>query len=258
MSNRNATASWSGYSHQGYVGIFVSLRDMRKLISEGKQDEFDLHFLEYENNEDVAISKQRAGATKELLSVHQVKAYYSQGHLLSTYKLVFTGAPIYKLDADGKLSKDSEGKKIETGNYESGQWCDSENFLHTVENINNWPINNDFSSVQGNPNNIKRFEYSPNVFFCGTDQISNLIITELISDDFHTGNHGAAGMSLKRITFELDLKIRNEHATKDSKSNYEIRFSFKDLLDIIHDSKDISQNEVTYVEICFMKFIMKL
>lgn len=243
MSNRNATASWSGYSHQGSVGILVALRDMRKLILEGKQNEFNIHYLEYENNEDVAISKQITGEPKELISVHQVKAYYSQGHLLNTYKSVFTGAPIYQRDANGKLLKDSEGNKIETGNYEPGQWCDSNNFLHTVENIRNWPTDNDFSSVGGNPNNIKRYEYNRNIFFCGTDQISKFIITELISDDFLAGNNGLAVMSLKRLTFELDLKIRTEHATKDSKNDYEIQFSFKDIFDIIHDSRDISQNE---------------
>lgn len=243
MSNRNATASWSGYSHQGLVGILIAVRDMRNLILEGRQNEFDIHYLEYENNEDVAISKQIGGEPKELISVHQVKAYYSQGHLLSTYKSVFTGAPIYEHDANGKLLKDSEGNKIETGSYEPGQWCDSSNFLHTVENIRNWPTDNDFSSVGGNPNDIKRYEYSRNIFFCGTDQISDFIITELVSDNFLAGNNGSAGMSLKRLTFELDKKIRTEHATKDSKNDYEIQFSFKDIFDIIHDSKDISQNE---------------
>lgn len=243
MSNRNATASWSGYSHQGQVGLLVALREIRRLISLGSQNEFDIHFLEYENNEDVAIAKQTIGAPKELLSVHQVKAYYSQGHLINTYKSVFTGAPIYERDALGKYEKDINGKKIETGNYEAGQWCNSDNYLHVVENIGNWPTNNDFSLFGGNPLSIKRFEYSANVFHCGTDEISTFIITELISNDFHIGNSGAAAMSLKRLTFELDSKIRTEHATKTSKEDYEIQFSFEELVGIINNTEDISHNE---------------
>jgi hypothetical protein len=243
MSNRNATASWSGYSHQGLVGILVALKEMRVLISEERQKEFDIHFLEYENNEDVAIVKQATGAAKDLLSVHQVKAYYSQGHLLNTYKSVFTGAPIYQYDTNGKVMKDVDGKKIETGNYEPGQWCSRLNYLHTVENIGNWPIS-DFSSVGGNPFNINRYEYGTNIFHCGTNEITQYILNELMSSDFHGGNHGLAAMALKRICFELDSKIRYEHASKNSKSDYEIKFSFNELMAIINSNQDISANDV--------------
>ena len=235
MSNRNATASWSGYSHQGLVGILIGLREMRRLISIDKQNEFNIHFLEYENNEDVAITKQTLGTTKELLSVHQVKAYYSQGHLINTYKSVFTGAPIYE--------KDAQGNKIETGNFEPGQWCDNDNFLHVVQNVANWPTNDDFSSLGGNPFGIKRYIYNENIFHCGTDEISQFIITELASSDFHTGNQGASAMTLKRLMFELDSKIRTEHATKNSKNNYEIQFSFEELIGIVHDVLDVSRSE---------------
>lgn len=243
MSNRNATASWSGYSHQGLVGILIGLREMRRLISIDKQNEFNIHFLEYENNEDVAITKQTLGTTKELLSVHQVKAYYSQGHLINTYKSVFTGAPIYEKNSDGKYQKDAQGNKIETGTFEPGQWCENDNFLHVVQNVTNWPTNNDFSSVGGNPFSIRRFEYNTDLFHCGTNEISQFIITELVSTDFHAENEGAATMTLKRLTFELDLKIRTEHATKDSKNDYEIKFSFEELFRIIHDTVDVLHND---------------
>lgn len=245
MSSRNATASWSGYSHQGLVGILVALREIRRLVSEDKQDQFNIHFLEYENNEDVAISKEEIDLSKELLSVHQVKAYYSQGHLLSTYKSVFTGAPIYQIEADGKLSKDNNGKKIETGNYQTGQWCTGLNYLHIVENIGNWPLT-DFSSVGGNPHDIKRFEYNTDTFYCGTDQIGEYILEELKSVDFHRNNDGLASMALKRLSFELDKKIRYEHATKDSKEDYEIIFSFQEIMDIIYSNIDVQANN-TYV-----------
>jgi hypothetical protein len=67
MCNRNATASWSGFSHQGQVGILVALREMKKIPKE----EYDSHFLEYETQEDVAISNQPLVGDKGYLSVHQ-------------------------------------------------------------------------------------------------------------------------------------------------------------------------------------------
>jgi hypothetical protein len=243
MSMRNATASWSGYSHQGLVGILVALREIRRLIAEGKQNEFNIHYLEYENNEDVAIVKQAPGAPKDLISVHQVKAYYSQGHLLSTYKSVFTGAPIYQYHTNGKVMKDVDGKKIETGNYEPGQWCSRLNYLHTVENIGNWPTS-DFSSVGGNPFNINRYEYDTNIFHCGTDEITQYIISELNSSDFHNNNEGLSSMALQRISFELDSKIRFEHANKDSKEVYEIIFSFQEIMDLIISTEDVQSNNI--------------
>ena len=243
MRNRNATASWSGYSHQGLVGILVVLKEIRRLIAEGKQNEYDIHFLEYENNEDVAISKRVSGQPVQLLSVHQVKAYYSDGHLFNSYKSVFTGSPIYRRDADGKLLKDLHGNKINTGNFEPGQWCSGLNYLHTVQDIVNWQTI-DFSSVGGNPNNIKRFEYLPNVFYCGTDRINEFILSELKKPDFLGENEGLASMALKRLSFELDAKIRFEHANKNSKENYEIFFSFQEIIKLIFSSEDVQANDI--------------
>ncbi|MGL2995170.1 ABC-three component system protein [Flavobacterium sp. TSSA_36] len=243
MSSRNATASWSGYSHQGQVGLLVALREMRRLIQSGLQNEFDFHYVEYENNEDVAISKQLPNVAKELLSVHQVKAYYSQGHLLNTYKSVFAGVPIYQIGLNGKFEKDVHGKKIETGNYEPGQWCTGNNFLHTVQSIGNWPAH-DFTSVGGNPKSILRYEYNTNIFNCGTEEISNYLAQELNSHDFHNGNQGLASMALNRLSFKLDEKIRCEHATKPSKDLYDIRFSFQELLLIINETNDVSSNNI--------------
>ena len=138
MSNRNATASWSGYSHQGQVGILVALREMNRLINAGLQNEFAIHYLEYESHEDIAIYRDVNGNTPVYSSVHQVKAYYSNGHLINTYKDVFTGNPIYQKDAQGKFIKDANGHKMLTGSYELGQWCPGNNYLHSAVEIGNW------------------------------------------------------------------------------------------------------------------------
>ena len=106
MCKRNATASWSGFSHQGQVGLLIAIRKMR-------ENGIDLtnHYLEYEKKEDVAICQRTNGIT-QYLSVHQVKAYYSNGHLLSSYESVFKGRVEYQRDANGKLVKDAKVYKL--------------------------------------------------------------------------------------------------------------------------------------------------
>ena len=52
---RNATSSWSGYNHQGKVGIFLALTELRKLVE--KEEDYSSYELIIEKNggEDVEI-----------------------------------------------------------------------------------------------------------------------------------------------------------------------------------------------------------
>ena len=52
---RNATSSWSGYNHQGKVGIFLALTELRKLLE--KEEDHSTYKLIFEKNggEDVEI-----------------------------------------------------------------------------------------------------------------------------------------------------------------------------------------------------------
>ncbi|WP_348799158.1 ABC-three component system protein [Flavobacterium adhaerens] len=243
MSSRNATASWSGYSHQGQVGLLVALKEMRRLMQADLQNEFDSHFVEYENREDVAISKQLQNTPKELISVHQVKAYYSQGHLINTYKSVFIKNEQYKRDEDGEYILDQDGEKIELDDYVDDQWGGINNYLHTSTEITNW-ADVYFQGIGGNPFNVERYPYSSIKSYCGTDEIADLIIKELNSSDFHNGNNGASTITLNHLTFKLDEKIRHEHATKDGKAEYDIKFSFQELHSIINDDFDVLTNNI--------------
>ena len=72
-TNRNATASWSGFSHQGQVGILIALRELQK---DGIDK--DNTYVQFEKHEDVAIFIAKK-PQPEFVSVHQVKAYYSDG-----------------------------------------------------------------------------------------------------------------------------------------------------------------------------------
>jgi hypothetical protein len=241
MSNRNATASWSGYSHQGMVGLLVTLREIRRIIIAGNQNQLGEFHLTYESYEDVALYRLLNGAP-QFLSVHQVKAYYSNGHLFNSYSEVFTGKPIYQRDGNGKLIKIAN-QKVPTGNYEPGQWCNPPglNYLHTTEAVGDWPA---VFAAGTNPFNITRYPYNGTILNCGTDQISTLIIAELQSADFHNGNNGAANLAFHRFCHTLDEKIRFEHANKAGKAFYDIRFTFQEIFECLMSNVDVTANDV--------------
>lgn len=240
MSNRNATATWSGFSHQGQIGLLVALREIRRLIEDNQESGLTNYFLEYENKEDVAVYNVDEYSNKSYLSIHQVKAYYSDGHLLNTYKPVFQGAIIYQTDSDGKLVKEN-GKKIATGNYEPGQWSfpPGKNFLHTVKNISNWDEN---TVSEWSPRfSIERYEYSTSEYHCDTTNIEDYVkreILQIVNDD-----SGRADSAYHRITFALDEKIRTEHK-KGKKTLYDIKFSLKEIYDCIISTLEFDKQNI--------------
>ena len=65
----NATSSWSGYNHQGQVGIFLALKELNSLLH--KSDDYSNYSIQFEkeNGEDIGIVQ-----NKIFVSKHQVKA----------------------------------------------------------------------------------------------------------------------------------------------------------------------------------------
>ena len=55
MDDRNATGSWSGYLHQGKVGLLIGLQKMNELIE--KENDLSDWIIEYESAEDFDIKK---------------------------------------------------------------------------------------------------------------------------------------------------------------------------------------------------------
>lgn len=139
MSNRNATATWSGFAYQGQVGLLVALRKMQEI----NQVEYSQYYLEYEKKEDVAIYKLEG--TPNYKSVHQVKAYYSGGDVKSKYKTALA-----EFDSCG------------------------EDYLHTVMEVKDWD-----TSATENPKDVKRYCYTDAQFHCGTHKIEGFLIEEL-------------------------------------------------------------------------------
>lgn len=78
-SKRNATSTWSGFSHQGKLGILIALRDLEDL-GHLADDDLQKWHLEYEVSEDITIWE-----GEKVISKHQVKANNSSGHLYSSY-----------------------------------------------------------------------------------------------------------------------------------------------------------------------------
>lgn len=203
-SNRNATATWSGFSHQGKVGLLVALRQLQ----ETEVDKINT-FIEFENREDVAIYNFEDGE-KRYLSVHQVKAYYSNGsHRKSKYSSVLNNT-------------------FAEGEYK---------FLHTTTEITDWE-----TSQTENTNGIDRFLYEEGKFHCETTEIDGYIINEL--KVLLEENSISSESALKRLVYALDCKIREEHKTKRSKSEYDIKFSLQEIENIVNDNSEFQMIEI--------------
>lgn len=98
MSTRNATASWSGFSHQGRIGLLLALKKIQEI------EDCSEYCIDYEQQEDVRILE-----NENPIEVHQVKAY---------------------INKDTKGSYTDALKKFEA--------CDGENYLHTIVNVRLW------------------------------------------------------------------------------------------------------------------------
>ena len=205
MSNRNATASWSGYSHQGQVGLLVALRKLQEQI------DLNTHYVQFETHEDVAIYQLLPDGTKSYLSVHQVKAYYSDGnHLKSTYGSVLNGT------------------------FEDG----GEKILHTVAEITDWE-----SSATTNTNGVALYVYNqaPLKAYCGTTEIEEYIKIEL--RNILNKAEPFIITAYQRLSFTLDHKIRIEHQ-KAYKSLFDITFTLDEILQIIQCEDVFQQKEI--------------
>lgn len=248
MSNRNATATWSGFSHQGQVGLLLALIELQK----GGIDKLKT-FVEFESREDIAIYTVE-DEERIYKSVHQVKAYYSSGSRQNDYLDVFRGMPVYEKGNDGKYIK-IDGKKKATGEYESGQWCDHENFLHTVKKITDWNDANG-KTMDKPPVSIKRFLYPDQEYYCDTDNVSSLIKEEL--KKILKADEGRVNDALNRLTYVLDKKVREEHRIKKGKKDYNIVFSLEEFIHIINDNSNYFKQTIFECRRLFYDLFLEL
>lgn len=198
VNNRNATSSWSGYNHQGKVGIFLALNEINSLLGKKLKNDIDSYYLEFESAEDVDIK-----CHDTVVSRHQVKAKAS-GKYPNDYKNV----------------RQRNSKQLTSGFQISGTDT-SQRYLHVICEVLGWDLDQpEFNQKYPEANFIKNvskvklYQYPDKKFYC-----------ELIKDEL---NSPIDKFCIDEIKVILDKE--NHHLKDDATFVEEVLFSIKDLL----------------------------
>lgn len=264
--SRNATASWSGYSHQGKVGILVSLIEINIIIAH--QNKADIKnalnewVIEYESAEDFDIKHKNT-----VHSRHQVKAKkdakypndYKDVLEVLKYKLVNGkckihkhGFQIYRFDKN-KIPLEIEVDK-------------NSRFLHTITTVNGFYLNktdfeNQFwdATYTENPNNIQLYTYPNQEKHCplstDDDQLKLFCIQEIervlckINHHFKTSKAEQENI-YNAINGMLDNEIREKHNT--GKTTYPT-LTFNKIYNVITQSDKYQEDNINFVREQFYK-----
>lgn len=189
----NATSSWSGYNHQGQVGIFLALKELNELLQ--NDIDFSKYSVEFEreDGEDIDIMN-----TDQVMSRHQVKAKTS-GKYPSSYKDVL----LY---------------------FKSKDVPESSMYLHTICNLDGFEKYKDKKIEEGlQIQNVKLYQYPDGNKYCELNNLSESKIDSFCKTEIkniliqHSHNLKDDDDHIKETLFELkDLlckKIREAHDT---------------------------------------------
>lgn len=254
MSNRNATASWSGYLHQGQVGILLGLRKINKLIEES----MDLNdwVIEYESAEDIDV---KHGV--KVVSRHQVKAYKGAKYP-NDYKDVL-GVLGYKMNKGNKVIA-SKGFQIcefdENAQPLAIEVEEDSRFLHTITETKGFDLSeNEFTELYEqaifieNPNNIKLYTYPDGRSYCelsSTNSKLNNFCKAEIKKVLTLDNHVFKDQEVqhKNILFaiisKLDMEIRRKHVLG---REYFPELRLKEIYDMIIDTKEQRRTHIEFI-----------
>ncbi|GMQ55698.1 hypothetical protein AN1V17_00900 [Vallitalea sediminicola] len=223
MDERNATASWSGYLHQGKVGIFLGLQKINELVNEEDHD-LNNWKIEYESAEDIDIKN-----IDIVDSRHQVKAY-KDAKYPNDYKDVL-GVLEYELDAKGKRKIKNKGFRIcdfdDNLNQLSIEVDEDSRFLHTIKETFGFELteeefNDTYKPAKyvKNPNKIKLFEYPNGKKYCNLsnfdDELKKYCIDEIkkvliLKKHIFKNDYKQQENILNHLISYLDNEIRNKH-----------------------------------------------
>ncbi|MGD1819146.1 MAG: ABC-three component system protein [Pleomorphochaeta sp.] len=257
---RNATSSWSGYSHQGKVGLMLALREICGLL-ENNECNFDGWLVEYESAEDIDIKR-----SSTVVSRHQIKAY-ADGNTLNDYKDVLK-IQEPKLDAYGKYKNTTEGFQIRSFNEEGNaleiEVDENSRFLHTICEVSGFYLSKeDYENRYPtrkyieNGNKIKLYKYPDGKEFCNISDDSGKKfcisfikkILEIKKHIFKENNQQHKYIYLELLEV-LDTKIHTKHISGGYPA-----ISFNEILEIILDtSEHAKQNASILRSIFVMKF----
>lgn len=212
MTLNGATSIWSGYNHQGRVGLFVGLRELNGLKTAGIQD-LGKWKLIFELGEDFQIIHEIDEESIEIISRHQVKAYNSTA--FSKYSHVFTRHQ-KKNSKDELMTNDDGSPLMEDGFNEDGV-PEGGRFIHVIRDLNITSWQNDYG--------IQLYEYPPENedsspkkycdFSNSTSSNDELMTLAVLEIQKATGKSGAeASLVWKELQHNLQARISVAHHTK--------------------------------------------
>lgn len=191
MSSRNATAAWSGYAHQGKIGLLVALRKIKSVNLQNLAQ----YRLELETREDIKLTD---GAF--IAEVHQVKALAS-ATTISSYKPALVA-------------------------FEA---CPGDNYLHTICEVTNWanltPEENPKNVSRYPYGATRNFCSLADIDDLIVEEIKSVLL--LIGHPEAENNGWCRGCFFEYLAL-LDERIRIEHATK-AQVDYNIAFTLDEI-----------------------------
>lgn len=222
----NATSSWSGYNHQGQVGIFLALKELNELLKRGEEyTNFSVQF-EKKDGEDVDIVK-----NDTIISRHQVKAK-TRSKNLNDYKDVLEGFNINDVDENSR-------------------------YLHTICEVIGFDLpEKEFNELPNKPKyipndcNVKLYQYPDGYKYCKLSnntesKIDNFCKTEIKNLLSQSDPNRANDEDIKQILFELkDLlctKIREAHEFGGSENPVIL---FSEIYGIVSSTKKREQQAI--------------
>lgn len=259
-NKRNATPSWSGYLHQGKVGLLLTLINLKELLEKGQP--YGEWVIEYESSEDIDIKNGTI-----VVSRHQVKAYKNAKYP-NDYADVLN---IQEWDTEGsKVILKQKGFQIGKYDSESGiieVEVDAESrYLHTITETLGFGLNEEefisrfqHAKYTSNPNNIKLYVYPDGLNYCDffsssqEDKLKKFCISE-IENILNILHHSYKEDSYRHkklyyvLLDSLDNKIRVEHL----KSGFP-KISFIEILEILKDTKELEEKYISFIRRFFIE-----
>lgn len=254
---RNATASWSGYSHQGKVGLMLAIKEICRLLCEDECS-FDEWCVEFESAEDIDIKNKG-----KVVSRHQVKAYIN-GTTLKKYEDVLNVQKYELIEGKPKLttkgfqirSFDKDAKPLEIEVDEESR------YLHTICKVEGFDLGKcAYENLKGKPtyvenhNNVKLYKYPDGNEYCNVENNScktfciSLInkIMEIKDHEFRNMDHQKECIYLELLN-ELDTEIHINHG-----NNGYPNISFIRILEIVLSTIKHQTQNIQIVRSIFVK-----
>ncbi|MGX7024435.1 hypothetical protein [Vagococcus hydrophili] len=276
---RNASSSWSGFIHQGKVGFLVALRELKKCIKcKSENENYEEYKIFYENAEDFDIVDDK----NNVISRHQVKAYYSSGEERESYSELFYIQTRKIKEVSTENEKIKEEEVIEISGYQIHSFdgkanilkvdvSENKRYVHVIKNVPDFYLTKkeylDKYTENGkqkrkkyteNESKIRLYPYSETEGFCplsteDDDKIKEYCCTEIkeilkmLDSPLKETNKHPEDVYYKYVASILDNNIGTAH----EKSIYPV-ISFEDIVNLITTEIAecdvyLTKNNLTYI-----------